>query len=376
MNPLPGHLGDMAPPLAERAERCRRRALDWLFAHSYRLFAPPLAEHLQALTAGDKTLDVDTFKMTDTLSGETLGLRADHTPQVLRFDRAARAENGNDGNDGVDNDDNRDGVRRYCYCGSVIRAHPPQPWKFREEIQIGAEIFGAPAPGGEMEIARAARGMLAAAGVGDLCVSLAHAGIVRALAAEMPEETRDEVLRRFSLRDADGVLAAAADDGNGKTLAKLCGIAGGEESLAEARAFLPPECQPALDELAFLRRELAREGGDAEVDFSDIGGYGYHTGAVFVFYAGGYVAARGGRYDRGESAVGFSVNLREIAEHLPPETRAAAVACPLAPDDEQWQQAVADLEKSGRRLRFVHNSEESPPPRLQKTKTGWRIQES
>ena len=359
MKPPPGHLGDMPPPLAERAEQCRRLALDWLFAHDYRLFAPPLAEHLETLTAGDKTLDVDTFKMTDTLSGETLGLRADHTQQVLRYDRAAASG----------------GIRRYCYCGPVIRAHPPQAWKLREDMQLGAEIFGANdnkdknGNCGEMEIARVACGMLSYIGVVGVAISVAHAGIVRELLTAAESNRREEILRSFIRRDA----AAIRKQNGGEVLAKLCALGGGEEAIEQARKLLPQALLPMLDEVAVLRKQLALFGGDAEVDFSDIGGYGYHTGAVFVFYGRGFIAARGGGFQQG---AGFSANLREIAEHLPPMENAAAVAIPLNAEvsaDKQWQQAVAKLEQEGRRLHFAHSDKKPSPPCLQKANGKWQV---
>ncbi len=356
MKPPPGHLGDMPPPLAGRAERCRRLALDWLFAHDYRLFTPPLAEHLETLTAGDKTLDADTFKMTDTLSGETLGLRADHTQQVLRYDKAA--------GDG--------GIRRYCYCGPVIRTHPPQAWKLREEMQLGAEMFGATDSGGGLEIARITAGMLTAIGITDIASSVAHVGIVRELLKAVPPQRHDEILRHFIRKDAKSINAI----GGGEMLAKLCAIGGGEDAIDEARSLLPSAFSPMVDEVALLRRQLSADGGDAEADFSDIGGYGYHTGAVFVFSGAGFVAARGGVFSRG---AGFSANLREIAEHLPPQQQEdMPISCPLNAEvlaNEEWRRAVAALEQAGRRLRFVYD-ENPPPPCLQKTASGkWQVRE-
>lgn len=353
----------MPPPLAERAEQCRRAALDWLFAHDYRLFAPPLAEHLETLTAGDKTLDADTFKMTDTLSGETLGLRADHTQQVLRYDKAAGGE----------------GVRRYCYCGPVIRAHPPQAWKLREEMQLGAEIFGAGGEGdkgldGGLEIARITAGMLRAIGITNAAASIANVGIVRELLRDVKSEKHKELLHHFVRKDAAGVNAIKG----GGMLAKLCAIAGGGDAIDEARRLLPARLSPMIDEVEVLLQVLSADGGDAEADFSDIGGYGYHTGAVFVFYGAGFVAARGGVFSHG---AGFSTNLREVAEHLPPQTNDGAenvVSCPLnaaAAASAQWRRAVDSLEKAGRRLRFV-NSGNPPPPCLQKDASGkWQVRE-
>ena len=367
MKPPPGHLGDMPPPLAGRAELCRRLALDWLFAHDYRLFSPPLVEHLETLTAGDKTLDADTFKMTDTLSGETLGLRADHTQQVLRYDKAAGG----------------DGVRRYCYCGQVIRAHPPQAWKLREEMQLGAEIFGAGDGNGGLEISRITAGMLNAIGINDAAASVAHTGIVRELIKSVPQQQHLEVLDYFIRKDASGIGAIKG----GEVLAALCAIDGGIEAIDEARKILPSSLSPMVDEVMFLYRQLSADGGDAEADFSDIGGYGYHTGAVFVFYGAGFVAARGGVFSHG---AGFSTNLREIAEHLPPDVNNKdkdknanadmnmAISCPLnaqLPADDEWRRAIMTLEQTGRRLRFVYE-DNPPPPCLQKTANGkWHLRE-
>ena len=48
---------------------------------------PPLLEHLESLLSGTgEALDLQTFKLVDQLSGRTLGLRADTTPQVARID--------------------------------------------------------------------------------------------------------------------------------------------------------------------------------------------------------------------------------------------------------------------------------------------------
>ena len=73
---------------------------------------PPLLEHLESLLSGTgRELDLKTFKLVDQLSGRTLGLRADTTPQVARIDAHLL---------------NRQGVTRLCYCGPVLhtRARP------------------------------------------------------------------------------------------------------------------------------------------------------------------------------------------------------------------------------------------------------------
>ena len=89
---------------------------------------PPLLEHLESLLGeGDPELDLQTFKLVDQLSGRTLGVRADTTPQVARIDAHLL---------------NRDGVTRLCYCGPLLHTRPAGLHASREPLQFGAEIYG------------------------------------------------------------------------------------------------------------------------------------------------------------------------------------------------------------------------------------------
>ena len=77
-------------------------------------------------------------------------------------------------------------------------------------------------------------------------------------------------------------------------------------------------------------------------DLADLRGYHYHSGVVFAAYGAESPAALalGGRYDRvGEAfgrarpATGFSLDLRELAWHLPtPAAPAGAVLAPPGDD--------------------------------------------
>ena len=61
------------------------------------------------LSGTGRDLDLKTFKLVDQLSGRTLGVRADTTPQVARIDAHLL---------------NRAGVTRLCYCGPVLHTRP------------------------------------------------------------------------------------------------------------------------------------------------------------------------------------------------------------------------------------------------------------
>ena len=84
---LPDHISDVLPCEAQNIERIRRNMLDKAFSYGYELVMPPLFEYLDSLLTGTgKSLDLQTFKLVDQISGKTLGLRADMTQQVARID--------------------------------------------------------------------------------------------------------------------------------------------------------------------------------------------------------------------------------------------------------------------------------------------------
>ncbi len=82
---------------------------------------PPMLEYIESLLTGSgRRPGLRTFKMVDQLSGRTLGLRADMTPQVARIDAHLL---------------NRNGVARLCYAGSVLHARPAGLLATREPLQ-------------------------------------------------------------------------------------------------------------------------------------------------------------------------------------------------------------------------------------------------
>jgi ATP phosphoribosyltransferase regulatory subunit len=125
---LPEHIADALPSEAAQIERLRRTLLDLFRVHGYELVMPPLLEHLDSLLTGSgHDLRLRTFKLVDQLSGRTLGVRADITPQVARIDAHLL---------------NRQGVTRLCYCASVLHTLPASLTASREPIQLGAELYG------------------------------------------------------------------------------------------------------------------------------------------------------------------------------------------------------------------------------------------
>ena len=125
---LPEGIQDVLPHEARRLENLRREFLDLFGRWGYELVMPPFVEYLDSLLVGTgHDLDLQTFKLTDQLSGRTLGVRADMTPQVARIDA---------------HDLQRDEPTRLCYLGTVLHALNDPLERSRSPLQIGAELYG------------------------------------------------------------------------------------------------------------------------------------------------------------------------------------------------------------------------------------------
>ena len=196
---LPEHIADVLPSEAKRIEGLRRALTDEAAAYGYELVMPPMVEHLDSLLSGTgSTLSLQTFKLVDQLSGRTLGLRADTTPQVARIDAHLL---------------NRQGVVRLCYCGPVVHTRPAGPWATREPLQFGAELYGHAGLEADLEVLELALDGLRQAGLPDLMLDLGHARLAGSLldAAGLEGSGRTEAIAVLAAKDAAGKRLAEAD---------------------------------------------------------------------------------------------------------------------------------------------------------------------
>ncbi|RDU95380.1 ATP phosphoribosyltransferase regulatory subunit [Trinickia dinghuensis] len=342
---LPENIADVLPSEARKIEELRRALLDRFRTYGYEMVMPPLLEYLESLlTGGGSDLNLRTFKLVDQLSGRTLGLRADTTPQVARIDAHLL---------------NRQGVTRLCYAGSVLHTRPRGLHATREQIQIGAEIYGHAGLEADLEIQQLMLDVLRLAGIENVRLDLCHAGVLLALFERDPvAAARGETLyEALAGKDVPRIaeLTQDLDPVVGDALRALPSLYGDASVIELARQRLPqwPAITRALDDLAFLAAHV--EGAHAAIDLADLRGYAYHSGVMFSAYVDGVpnALARGGRYDhvgqaygRARPATGFSLDLREIARISPIEARSSAILAPWKHDD-LLRERVAELRDAG-----------------------------
>ena len=84
---LPEAVSEVLPPHARAMDLLGRAVMDLFWSWGYDAIDPPLIEYLESLLTGTgQHLDLETFKITDQLSGRLMGVRADITPQAARID--------------------------------------------------------------------------------------------------------------------------------------------------------------------------------------------------------------------------------------------------------------------------------------------------
>jgi len=346
---LPEHLSDILPAQARRIEQCRRDLLDLYRSHGFEFVMPPLAEYIDSLLSGNgRALNLRTSKLVDQLSGRTMGVRADITPQIARIDAHLL---------------NRPGVTRLCYCGPVLHARPAGLLAERELLQIGAEIFGHAGVEADIQIISLAMESMGRLGIDQARLDLNHPGIFRALIQADPALVphADRISDLLASKDIPALeaLGSQMPDAHPDSIQALLTLAtlyGGVDTLERARRELPrPEgLIGALDALESLVMSLPAV--DFTIDLADMGsGYGYHSGVVFSIYASAWhqALAKGGRYDgigqafgRARPATGFSLDLRKLADGLPEAPPAPAIRAPWK-NDAALEQQVRTLRAAG-----------------------------
>jgi ATP phosphoribosyltransferase regulatory subunit len=345
---LPEYIQDMLPDEAWRIEGMPREVLELLRRSGYQLVSPPLLEYAESLLINDsEDMDLRSFKLVDQLSGRTLALRADITPQVARIDAHLL---------------NRQGVTRLCYSGSVLHTQPAGLMRTREPMQIGAELYGHGGIESDLEVQRLMLQALALMGIEGVHLDLGHVAVFRSLVkrASIPVELEAELFKALQCKDVPALrgLVAGLPSAVQTALLALPQLYGDcAEVLAKARAALPvySEIEAALSDLGSISRQLQPLVANVGIDLSDLRGYHYHSGMVFAAYhAGSHDAiALGGRYDdvgktfgRARPATGFSMDLRQLHGLLVKQEQPKAIHAPYRQDDA-LDTAIDDLRKQG-----------------------------
>ncbi len=353
---LPDGVEEILPYEARKVETLRRRLLDLFQRWGYDLVIPPMMEFSSTLMAGlGQDLDKLTYKVVDQISGASMVIRSDMTPQTARMDAHSLK---------------RLGLNRLCYSGHVLFTRAKSVLASRSPLQVGVELFGEAGLEADIEVISLLISSLHEAGLTEFSLDLGHVGIFRAL-AEVCQLTSDQEQELFSLLQAkaiadiaDWVDANIQDPQHAQWLLELPKLSGSASVLDRASdlfAEAPIAVRRALDELAEVAEGLAERYPDVNfyLDLSELRGGHYHTGIVFAAFALGMgrEIASGGRYDhigetfgRARPATGFTADLIDL-ERLSnvDDVDSFGIFVPYSRDPELWR-LVQQLRQDGERV--------------------------
>jgi len=353
---LPDGVEEVLPEGAKHLEKLRRQLLDVFECWGYEKVIPPFIDYLDSLLTGSgHDLNLQTFKLTDQLSGEMLGIRADMTPQVARIDAHTLKYQQ---------------PSRLCYVGTTLHTRGGALDKTRIPMQVGAELFGHAGIDSDTEVVQLMLETLAMAGLKNVHLDLGHVGIYRGLAeqanlTEHQELELFEVLQRKSNSELAVLLESYAVPTELQNIfLSLPQLNGDKSVLLTARtvfALANDSVKTALADLDALAELLHCCYPELTISFdlSELRGYHYHTGVVFAAFVPevGKEIARGGRYDnigqifgRARPATGFSADLKVLAEltkNAQTEAAVVKVLAPVAVGDLALDDKVRDLRASG-----------------------------
>jgi len=369
---LPDGINEILAPNGWKVETLRRQILDMYQTWGYDLVMPPIVEHLDSLLTGSgRQLDLQTFKITDLVSGRLIGLRADITPQIARIDASQNHEN----------------PARYCYIGTVVHTKASDFNGVRDPLQIGVELFGHNGLESDLEVITLMLTTLAMTGINNITLDIGHVGIVKSLLADsvLTQTTKDQLfnaISRKSLQEIEMIcdeykitskahIIKLIECNGDKTAIKAClALFDGNDLIKEK-----------IQHLLHLEKQLSKAFPQINTvfDLAELKGYQYHTGVIFSAYVEGKgkAIARGGRYDeigkefgKYRAATGFSTDLKSIIDFSGNDRKPKTVLAPNV-QDEQLVQFILKLREKNNKVIQSFNAE---PSSSEKVKCSHSIQ--
>lgn len=354
---LPAGIEEVLPENAAALEQYRRKLLDLFSTWGYQLVIPPFIEFTDSLLIGEsEDLDLQTFKLTDQLSGRSMGVRADMTPQVARIDAHMLKS---------------DTPTRLCYCGTVLRTRPESAGGSRSPQQIGAELYGHDGLQSDAEIIALMIASLHASGVQKIILDLGHTGIFDALIEQENfnasfKSDLFSMLQRKSTADIENLLRATdCSDDLKAAIVSLVDLHGTKNVLPRARDELKiggNKVSACIDYVEALSDTLASQLNNIEIhyDLAEMRGYHYQNDIVFAAFdaESGDELARGGRYNnigaafgRARPATGFSADLKQLvlASRQFEQTKTECIFAPAIVDNA-LADTIAALRAEGKKV--------------------------
>jgi len=310
---LPEGIDELTGDQALAFESLRRQLIDLYTSKGYGLVIPPMVEHVDSLLLTSDSVNENTFKFLDPVSGKMLGVHADITPQIARID-AKRAS---------------DKEQKYCYINAILQTSANDFYDSRSPIQAGAELYGLNSSEADVEIITLMIESLKILSIDSVVISLGNVAIFNAIveSENLNASQTTELKEIFTHRSTPDLTVFLANNTLkcADQLLTLMTLEGDASVLNKALAIFAnlPKAVSAINELIQINTQLQNQGLDLVYDLAELQSYEYHTGVVFSAYNENYskALAQGGRYNgigasfgKSRAATGFSFDLKFLSQ--------------------------------------------------------------
>lgn len=160
-------MNDILPPESAQWEWLEERVRGQMALHGYRNIRTPIVEPTALFVRGTgETTDIvekEMYAFEDKLNGESLTLRPENTPGVVRA--------------AIEHNLTYDGGKRLYYMGPMFRHERPQRGRYRQFYQLGAEALGFAGPAVDAELMLLAHQLLTGLGLHGVRVELNSLGV-------------------------------------------------------------------------------------------------------------------------------------------------------------------------------------------------------
>jgi histidyl-tRNA synthetase len=244
--------------------------------------------------------------------------------------------------------------------------------KTRERWQCGAELIGVSSPSADVELVMLALEVLKRLKLDGLKLKLSHAGLIRALLAELGLSSEEQARVFDRILDGDGKAPAELKLDRPelkKTLSSLLELRGKSAGFVKNLKALftsgLARLQPYIDDFINIAELLEALGADYRIDLASGRGFEYYTGVIFQIFRGEEKIGGGGRYDaliplmggKDTPASGFALYLDRLMNLVKPEalTKAMGQRILIRAEPQAAKEGfsiVARLHESGYRAEF------------------------
>lgn len=294
-NNLPNGIYAFSGSEALKIHKYKNKLIDLYISNGFELVLPPLVNFASNDTS---------FKFADNISGKTLEIIDDITPQISVIDNGAS------------------GVKKYCYGQHIIKQTTDDFYSSRMPTQVGAEIYEDITPkntdlNNDFTIIKLMLDSLKSLRIENISLTIGNLSVFNIIVASLGlvqeyEEIKD-IFARKSLPDlqefitqnnvSDSVLLEYFQCNN--PLEFSSNIDAAQQALGQTHALAKMVLESGYKAISF--------------DLQDTKSYYYHNGITFAAYAPNYskAIARGGRFSsNNRSGVGFSFDLDFLARNI------------------------------------------------------------